>query len=177
MPVKLNLLPPELAVGKSLSGFLKTLRALDVIGIAAFLIFGAGVGVFFIVSTFSLNSINANVATLEVQVSAQQKSEQQLILIKDRVARIASIQSLPSALPNLKVIEPFLSGLSVSSSVGEMSIDSGSIDLSVNLRANSDLTTYIDSLQSSDVFASVDLTSFNLSPSAGYSVAIKAIKK
>ncbi len=177
MPVKLNLLPPELAVGKSLSSFLKALRKLDVIGIAAFLIFGTGVGIFFIVSTISLNGINANVSTLESKVSAQQKSEQQLILIKDRVEKIASIQGLPSALPNLKIIEPFLSNLSVNSSVNEMSIDSASTNLSVTLQTNSDLTAYIESLESSNVFGSVDLTSFNLSPGTGYSVAIKATKK
>ncbi len=175
MPIKLNLLPPELAVGKDIRGAIKTLRALGVIGVAAFLIFGIGVGVYFITSTINLNGINARIAKLTSEVSAQQKSEQQVILLKDRIAKIASVQKLPNSLPNKKLIEPFLSNLSATSSVREMTISPTSINLSIDLGTNSDLSSFITSLQSSKVFKTVSLSSFNLSPKTGYSVEISAV--
>lgn len=177
MPVKLNLLPPELAVSKSLGQLIKTIKALGVIGIAAFLVFGAGVGAFFIISTISLNGINANVAKLTSQVSAQQKSEQQIVLVKNRIAKVATIQGLPNSLTNLELINPFLVNLPPTSSINQMSIDSGSVSLSVNFITNSGLSAFIDSLQSSDAFKLVNLTSFSFSPSTGYAIEIKAINK
>ena len=176
MPVKLNLLPPERAVGKNLNSFLKTVRALGVIGVAAFFVSAIGTGVFFIFSTISLNGTNADIARLTSQVSAQQQSEQQIVLIKDRVAKIASIQALPSSLPNQTAIEPFLSNLSTNSSLRELDINPTSVDLSLNIKANSDLSAFLESLQSSNVFKTVNLTSFNLVPSNGYSIEISAVK-
>lgn len=177
MAVNLNLLPPELAVSKSLGKFLKTVKALGVIGVAAFLVFGVGIGAFFIVSTISLNRINANIKVLKNQVSAQQKSEQQVILLKDRIAKIASIQSIPDSLSNLTATEPFLIDLSGSMSVNQMAVSPTSVSLSLNLKTNSDLSTFLESLQTSDVFKTVSLTTFNFSPSIGYSVEVSAVKK
>ncbi|MCX6704207.1 MAG: hypothetical protein NTZ07_02055 [Candidatus Woesebacteria bacterium] len=176
MPVKLNLLPQELAVSKGLSSFLKTTKALGVIGIAAFFIFGIGVAAFFIFSTISLNGINANITKLSDQVSSQQKSEQQIILIKDRVTKVASVQALPNTLPNQTAVEPILAGISAASSINQISIDPASVTLSLVLKSNSDLSAFLESFQSIKVFKSVKMTSFNLSPVNGYSVEINAIK-
>ena len=177
MPVKLNLLPPELAISKNLGSVLKTVRALGVIGIAAFLVFGLGVGVFFIISTISLGNTNANIKKLETQVSSQQKSEQQIILLKNRIAKIASIQALPSSLQSLTVIKPFLSGLSADTSVNQMSVDSKGTTLSVNFRNITDLSQFLGSFRSSNAFSSVNLTSFSFNPTTGYSLEIRAVRK
>jgi len=150
---------------------------MGVIGVAAFLAFGIGIGVFIIFSTVSLNGINASITRLKAQVSSQQKSEQLIILLKDRIAKTASVQSMPGSLVNLQAIEPFLLGLSGSSYINQMSVGPESLTLSVNLKTNTDLSTFIKSCQGSDVFKSVNLTSFNLSPATGYSVEITALKK
>jgi Tfp pilus assembly protein PilN len=177
MPVNnLNLLPPELSVSKNLNQTLKAIRALGVIGIAAFLVFGIGVGAFFIISTISLNGINANVVRLTGQISAQQKSEQQIFLVKDRIAKILTIQQFPNSLPNLETINSFLSNLSANSLINEISIDSGSVNLSVNLKTNSDLSTFLESLQSSGVFKSIIITSFKFNTASGYALEIMATR-
>lgn len=177
MAVNLNLLPPELSVSKNLKSLLKTVRALGVIGIVLFLIFSVSLGIFFVISTISLNSLNANVAKLKSQVVTQQKSEQLMILLRDRVAKIVSVQKLPNSLPNLVRIWPFLSDLSENTVINQMAIGTGSVALSVNLSTNSDMTKFIKSFQTSDVFKTVNLASFNLSPATGYSVEINAITK
>ena len=177
MPIKLNLIPQEQQTSKNLSSLIKSLKALGVIGIAAFLIFGVGLGVFFIATTISLNNVNASVTKLSAQVSAQQKSEQQVILIKDRIDKVATIQGLPSSLTNLNVIDPFLSNLSGTGVVDEISIDPTAIILSVNLKSYADTSVFIDSLQSTDKFGTVSLDSFGLNPKTGYSIEIKTTSK
>jgi len=177
MPIKLNLIPQEQQTSKNLGNLIKTLKALGVIGIAAFLIFGIGLGVFFIATTISLNNVNASVTKLSAQVSAQQKSEQQIILIKDRIEKVATIQGLPSSLANLKVIDPFLSNLSGTGVVDQIAIDPTTIVLSVNLKSYADTSMFIDSLQSTDKFGTVSLDSFGLNPKNGYSIEIKTTNK
>ena len=177
MAVNLNLLPPELSVSKSLGRLLKTMRALGVIGIAAFLVFGIGVGTFFIISTISLNGINANIKSLETQVSSQQGSEQQIILLEDRIAKIAAVQAVPNSLTSLTVMEPFLSVLPASASIGQMSVDSKGTSISLNLGSSSDLTQFLTSFRSSNVFSNIILTAFSFNPTTGYSVEIRAVDK
>ena len=177
MAIKLNLLPEEHEVSSNLSSFLKTVKALGVIGIAAFLIFGVGLGVFFILSTISLNSVNANIAKLTSRVEAQQKSEQQIVLVKDRIKKVASIQDLPNSLPNLKAIDPYLINLSGTGSIGQLTVDPKGADLTPSLKTYADLTTFLENVQSSGAFGSVSLESFSLSPKTGYSIEIKTTKK
>jgi len=150
---------------------------MGVIGVAAFLAFGIGIGVFIIFSTVSLNGINANINKLKAQVSSQQKSEQLIILLKDRIAKTASVQSMPDSLVNLQTIQPFLLNLSGNALINQMTVGPEALALSVNLKTNTDLSTFIKSFQGSDVFKTVNLTSFNLSPTTGYSVEITALKK
>ena len=177
MAIKLNLLPPEHEASSNLNRSLKAVKALGVIGIAAFLIFGIGLGVFFILSTISLNSVEANVTKLSGQVAAMQKSEQQIILVEDRIKKITSIRGLPNALTNLAAINPYLANLSQTSSVNQLTIDSTSVALSLNLKTYADLTAFIESLQSSKNFGSVALESFSLNTKLGYSLEVKASQK
>jgi hypothetical protein len=177
MPVKLNLLPPELSVSKSLGTILKTFRILGVIGIAAFLIFSVGTLIIFVINTINLNGLNANVAKLKSQVSTQEKSEQQVVLLKDRLAKITTVQKMPSAIPNLVSIEPFLTGLSGDVSVSQIIIDPKSVDLAANIKTISGLTSFLQFFKTPGAFKSVNLASFGFSSKSGYSVEVNAVTK
>jgi hypothetical protein len=177
MAVNLNLLPPELAVSKSLGNIIKTVRALGVIGIAAFLVFGAGIGIFFIISTISLNGISSNIKGLEAQISAQKKSEQQIILLKNRIAKIATVLTAPSSLPSLTIFQPFLPVLSANTSIGQMAFNPKGSTISLSFGNSTDLSQFLNSIRSSSVFSSVNVTSFSFSPATGYLVEVKVINK
>jgi Tfp pilus assembly protein PilN len=177
MAVKFNLLPPELSVSKRLSSTLKILRALDVIGIAVFLIFGIGLGAFFIISYLSLKNINSTNDKLKSQVTAQQASEQKIVLLKDRIKKIMAVQKMPNILPSLEVAEPFLTNLSSLTSISQMQIDATAIDLSLNFRANADLSTFLSAIEVSKVFKTVTMSTFSLSPTTGYLIDVNMVKK
>ena len=175
MPVNLNLLPPELSISKNLGSLLKTFRALGVIAVGAFLVFGVGIAALFIIDTMSLGSINAKVSALKSQVTAQEKSEQQVVLLKDRLENITSIQNMPNSLASLAVIEPFLSGFSSNVSVSEMQISPTEVDLTLRIKSNSDFSALLTSIRNLGDFRSVNLTSFSFNPSSGYSVELAMI--
>jgi hypothetical protein len=177
MAVKFNLLPPELSVSKGLSKTLKIAKALNVIGVAAFLIFGVGLGVFFIISYFSLKSINSANDALRNQVAMQQASEQKIILLKDRIKKIMTVQKLSNALPGLATVEPLLANLSSSTSISQMKIDSTAIDLSLNLKNNTDLSAFLSVINNSKIFKAITISTFSFSPTTGYLIDVNMVKK
>jgi hypothetical protein len=172
MAVNLNLLPPELAVSKSLGKVLKTLRALGVISIAVFLIFAVGLGILFIISTISLNNLNSSISQHESQISAQEASEQQIIILKDRIAKISQAKAVSSALKTVTNFETVLANLSPDSIISQFNADSSKADISMGFKSNSDLTAFLQAVTTSKLFNSVILSSFGYGPSQGYSVGI-----
>lgn len=177
MAVKLNLLPPELSVSKNLGNLLKTVRIINVIGMAAFLVFTLGIAAIYIFSLISLNSLNASTAALKTQISAQEKTEQQVVLLKDRLDKAATVLQIKGSYPNLIAIEPFLAAFSATATVNQMTIASGSLSISLNTQQTSDVTSFLNSFQTSSAFKSSGLTVFNLNPKTGYLVEIDATSK
>jgi uncharacterized membrane protein YhiD involved in acid resistance len=177
MSVNLNLLPPELSISKDLRRILTTLKALGVIAMGAFLVFAVVIGAIFIVSNITLGSAKAKVNALKSQVAAQEKSEQQIVLLEDRLTKIGSVQKIPNSLASLITVEPFLTKFSGSVSVNQMQITPIGTTLSLNIKTNSDLTSLLTSIQNSDAFKSVELTSFSFNPTVGYSVEVAMVNK
>lgn len=167
MAVNLNLLPQDFQISKSAGNAIKTMKALGVILIVVFIVFCIGLGAFFVYSKISLNKLQSNVDELKLQVKAQEKSEQQLILLKDRLGKISSVRSSAGALSNINSMDTVLANVSEASSVDEASINPNKMNLTLSIRSNDDLSTFIGNLKNSTAFTSVSLTSFGYS-SKGY---------
>ncbi len=175
--IKLNLLPPELAVDKNLGRVLKTLKALNLILIAGFLVFTLGISAFFVVSSITLKNTLASIDTLKSQIKTRQTSEQQIVLLKDRIKKITIARNLPNSLANLSAVDPLLQSLSPDSSVTELDLDSKKIGLLINFKSTSDLTTFFENMAASTVYKSVTLSSFGFNPVAGYLAGLSIFPK
>ncbi len=176
MPIKFNFLPPELAISKSLITALRTVRAIGVISLAVSSVLAIGAGAFFIISSASLKQINSANNQLETQIKAQETSEQQFVLLKDRIAKIASIRSQPDSLSNLTLMEPFINGLPANVSISELRVNANTVNLSLGFDTNSGLSSFLSALRSSTGFSTVVMTDFSLSPTTGYSVGLTLSK-
>src|SRR5688572_16267945 len=131
MAIKLNLLPPELTIDKNLSATLKIARSVGVILIAIFLIFVVAVSAIFIIMSVSLRNLNTDIESLTQRIALSQTSEQQIVLLKDRIGKIKTVQGFANASTNLVAIEPFLPVPSSDSLVSELTVDAQKIDLSL----------------------------------------------
>lgn len=177
MATKLNLLPPEYGTLGQLGKILKVIRALGVIAMALFFVFALGVSAFFIISTITMNGLNSDIDSLKNQVKAQQASEQQIVLIKDRLGKIKTILAKPDALKGLTGVSPYISGLSGSTTLSDLSADSSKVDMTLNFKTNADLTNFMTQISQDKNFGSVVLASFSFSSAAGYSVEVIASNK
>lgn len=172
MAIKVNLLPPEYSVSGPLSKALKTLRTLNVILLAAFIIFATGLGGYILFSVFQQRSLNEQEAQLKAQVTAQQQSEQQLVLMKDRLGKIQTLKTVSGAEENLEKIDPLVASITGDNLLTELEVDSRKIDLSVLIRTNSQLSAFLGSLRSQEVFNTIVLSSFGFNPASGYLVSL-----
>lgn len=177
MATEFNLLPPEYGAAKGLGKVLKVTRALGVISIAFFLIFTIAISAVFLISSASLNALNSDIQTLTAQISAVETSETQIVLLKDRVTKIKSALSLPSADVSLAAIEPLVSNLPENSSLSELSLDSAKTTVALNFTSSADLTSFLNQISTNKNFASVIMTSFTYSLGTGYQVEMSLKQK
>jgi|GEM_PF-1371342 len=175
--INLNLLPTELKVSTGLSRSLRSIRMLGVIGLVGFLVFGLGLIGFFVFSSFQLSNLNSQNDTLKGQLTTLSTSETQLVLLKDRIAKIKIVQGLPTSDKNLTNFRKYISGLSGSSTVNELDVDPGKITAAIDFRSNSDLTTFLTSLSENTEFKVIDLSSFGFNPATGYLVSLTVTPK
>ncbi len=174
MAVTLNLLPPELAVSGPLGKVLKTVRMINVILLAGFIVFSLGLFGFFIFSRIELNSATSANDQLKNQILAQEQSETQIVLLKDRIGKIKTIQNIPSSIKNFQNVEPYVTALGSDSTLSELNVDSQKTDITVLFKSNSGLSDFIQSLKSSQVFTSINISSFGFNPLSGYLVTVNA---
>lgn len=177
MPVSLNLLPSEFLVSKNLSNALKIIRALGVISLAVFIVSVIGMSAFFIFDSINLNGITNDVKVLESQISAQETSEQQIVLLKNRISKVVIVQKQSNSLKNLSTTEPFLATLPSDISINELNVDPQKISVSLAFKFNPELSTFFNSVSNSTSFKSVNLSSFGFSPVSGYLVGLDIIGK
>jgi Tfp pilus assembly protein PilN len=177
MPEKLNLLPQNLQISKSLEKILKAIRAFNVIFIVTFAIFCLGAGGFFIYSRLTLGNIQTNNTQLESQIKAQEDSEQKLILLKDRLAKISSIKSTPTSVKNTTNLGSLLVNMSPSTIMNKASVSPTGIEISFAVGSNEDLTALFQNIRSSTMFKLVDLSSFGYAAGAGYAVGLTLTTK
>lgn len=170
-PDNLNLLPQNLQVSKGLSAALKTIKSLGVILTFMFVIFTLGLVGFFVYSKITLDGVNSNINMLTSQVKAQESSEQQLILLKDRLGKIGKARSNANALSKASGMNSLFENVSTNIKLTDVSITPVKMDISLNLYSNEDLTKFFQNLKNTTLFNQVELSSFNFS-ALGYTMDV-----
>ena len=177
MAVNLNLLPQDLRVSKGINNVIRLTRSINVILVVIFIVSIIGAGAFLIISSIRLNSIQSEITKLEQQVKAQETSEQQLVLLKDRISKISTARSYLNATKNIENINSVLTNTLSAVKIDSLSITPSKTDISLTLLSNEDLKTYLKNLKESGKFKSVDLYSFDYNKNIGYLVKVVLINK
>lgn len=172
MAVKLNLLPADYALTGPVRQLVKAARPLNVILLALFFVTAIGMGGFFIFSSISLNNLAKENNSLKSQIQAQSTAQQQIVLLKDRLSQIKTVQAVPSASKNFDKISPILNLVTGSSFVSELGVDSQKTTSSVIFKSNSELTNFLKNVSSNTAYSTVTLGTFNYSPVMGYQVGL-----
>ena len=171
----LNLLPQDLRVSKGVGGIVKVIKSLNVILAVLFLISALIVVALFVIGSLRLNSVLSEVDQLKSQVKAQETSEQQLVLIKDRLAKISYARGYANAKDSLQNASLLLNNMTGGVTVNSMNITSVKTDLSLTILSNDELSILMDNLKNSDKFKSIDVYSFEYNKNIGYQIKANLI--
>jgi Tfp pilus assembly protein PilN len=177
MAVKLNLLPTDYTLTGPVRQLVKAARSLNVIFLALFLVAVLCMGGFFIFSSISLNSLATENNNLKSQIQAQTAAQQQIVLLKDRLTQIKTVQDIPGAAKSLVKIDPILTLIKDQSLLSELDVDSQKTVVSAIFKSNSDLTNFFRSLDSNSDYSTISLGTFNYSQTEGYQVSLSFTKK
>lgn len=169
----LNLLPTELTPNPSvirLTGIVKKLSTALAVILVFFLL---GVVVLFILNTVKIKKLTAQETSLKSSVQALEKTEKQLVLVRDRIIKVKNVWGRDSAYANADAV-----GTLVAQNVGivafsSLDVTAKKVGLQVASPTSSGIAKFLSGLVAADLFKSVNMKSLSFSPGSGYSLDLE----
>lgn len=168
-----NLLPSDLTVPVTVNKLKKNLYNWSVVLGIVLLVGIASMTVFFFLRSSELKKTNADISTLKTQVSSLEKTEQQLVLVKDRLEKIKRVQDGPSVVSEVQGIREIYSNVtSLGGTIGEADIKPDSIELTLSVADRNALKSILDFVINNDLFVNINMSSMAFLPNYGYSTSL-----
>lgn len=170
MEKKINLIPLELAVSPKTVKLTNILNKYGIIGtIVLFVVIATSVSIF-IYYKLQVTRITENIEILKTKIVALEASEQKLVITKDRLSKIALINSSPSIKEDIEKFQEIenLINSTPDSVLTEASIQSTKTEFSVLSKDSSSLSIFLEPLSKLSKFKSMILTSLGYSSTSGF---------
>lgn len=170
---QINLIPSELTVTPSAVKLTRILNKISTIGVIM-LIFA----VLVLISTlvyfdFKYKAITADVDSLKSKILVLEKSEQKLVLAKDRISKIMTIQKIDSVdteIENFRDFQNIIPSVASGSALTEVNIDPIKTVASMKFENSDTLRTTLSSISKLSKYKKVVLSSLGYSTNGGFIV-------
>lgn len=169
----INLLPTNLVAQAPVSKFANLLKKITTLGFVLFILAITVVGAYYLINYFTISSSVNKQTILKEQIKSLEQTEQKVFLAKDRLDKIKTALNIESADKNLEKLENFYSAIAGTVTISEADITSKKTEISVVARNSSFLTTFLGNLTTSDLFKTINLTSFGFNSSNGYFITVE----
>lgn len=173
MAVNVNLLPENLVSKKGTTSAAKVIKSVTLVSLVSTVVLAIGLTSFFLISSFTLRSSEASLENLKTQIKSQETTEQKMVLLKDRLAKIKLTKGSTSLSKPLADIKPVLDTIPAEASLGELNVDAQRVDTTIVFRDSVSLTNFFGRLTTFKNFPQITLTSFGFNPTTGYLVGIR----
>ena len=171
---QINLIPAEMTVPARVVKFAKLLNKISIIGsiLLIIMIITAISGLVYYNLSYKNSVVNVDI--LKKKVADLEKSEQKLVLAKDKLSKIAYIKSINSVDDELTNFQNFKDSISSSSNTTftEISIDPVKTETSLVFNNSNDLSSALETLQKTTKYKSIILSSLGFNLSSGYLISL-----
>jgi len=164
----INLLPKELGVKSETTKVADILKKITIATIVVFLALGGVAAAYIIVLTTQTNASKARQEALMASIGTLEQTEQRLVLVRDRLAKIQPILDDQETTEGLAVLSNFVSGLPSGVSFVEAEVTADSIEASFTSTSSLALASLLSGVVINESFERVTLNSFSFNPSSGY---------
>lgn len=171
----INLLPQELKPNKSVLIIAKKFKKIAII-FSSFLIlvFLTVVGIQYYY-TRKIQESYVRQAELESQIKSMESTEQQLVLMKDRIEKIISIVTSGTIMEEVDTVDKVSSLIPEGMLVKNISIDKDLVQVTVVVGSLETASKYLNSVTSMTGLKYVNLVSFDYNPVVGYTIDLSFI--
>ena len=174
--VNINLLPLELSAKSGVAKLAVLLKKLTVLLLSVFLLLGAISLAFIIIFSAEINSVIKANEALKVQISTLESAEQKNILVKDRLAKIKSIEAQGDILGVVNSLGGVSATLPPGVSISDSDIDiSGRTKFSFKAADSSALSSLLAGLISLPDYKTLIIKTFTFAPDIGYLITLEAV--
>ena len=168
----INLLPEELKPSRSVIKFSSGLNKIALLGVTTLLIvLVLAVSVYFFFS-YMLSTSYKNQESLHGQIKAMEKTEQRLVLLKDRMAKIAVVYKEPKANDEVERLDSLTPMFPQGILVEGVSMEENDLKVAVSSPVLDNISKYIASVVTSGKFKKINLVSLAFDPGKGYVVEL-----
>lgn len=172
MDKKINLIPEELTVPAKVIKLSNRINKISMIS-AFVLTIALVVGiVFFVYLDSSYKKIVDSNESLKSEITSLEKTEQQLVLTKDKINKIKNVRNSKTAMKTFAIFLEFKQFISNFPDLvlSEVEIDANKFSVSITSKEFSNVQDFLTQLVFSEDLKSVVLDSFGFSPRSGLSL-------
>ena len=169
MEKRINLIPEDLTVPVSTVKLTKLINKVSIFSVIILIITSLGIISVFVYFSVNLKRLDSSNSTLKKEVASLEKTEQQLILTKDRLSKISLVKSLDSANNNFKNYQEFKTIVTgfPDLKLGETVINSKGIEVSVSSTNTSSFIDFLKGIKEFDKYPKVSISSLSFNPKTG----------
>jgi len=170
---KINLLPPELSPQKSLLRIADILTKVLYVVVTVFLISILTFLGIFIIDNKKIKTLNTQKDMLSKQINEYQKTEQQVVLAKDRMTKIKDIWKLQGIKKALESFEELSINLPEGVLIKDAKISSAKSEVSTEAFSSLSVSKFMAYLVSSDIYKIIRLKNFSFNPNYGFRITFE----
>jgi hypothetical protein len=169
----LNLLPTELTPKPSILKLVGVVKKISTALAVILVFFLIGVVAMFILNSIKIKELKAQESGLKTAVSALEKTEKQLVLMRDRIIKVKKVWEMGATYINADAVRALITQNEGIVSFASLDITSKKVNLQVVSPTSSGVARFLSGLVASDLFKSINLKSLSFSPLAGYSLDLE----
>lgn len=166
----INFIPSEMAVPAKSVKLAKVLNKMSIVGVILLILTTVLAIFFFVLFSIELKKVDSSIIALKNEVSSLEKTEQKLILVKDKLGKISYVQSLDSAeneIIEFQKLNDIVNSAS-DSSLTEINIDLNKTEVSLTSANSDSLSSVLGLFSTIKDYGKIILTSLGLNQTSGF---------
>jgi hypothetical protein len=174
---RINLLPIDLSPDSSKARLSNILKNITVVGSVLLIVSVLAVMAIFFINYVEIRNLSQSQKQLEKSIGALEKTEQHLVLVKDRLTKIRKILGKETTADLVGDLLSWQESLGMQLDIQEAEILPDKIIVSFKTPNSFELAEALSSMTEKSDYSRIELTSLNFSPEMGYLVELILYKK
>lgn len=125
---------------------------------------------------YRLREIRAEHTKLKQELQTLEKSEQRFILLRDRLGKIAKVQTQANTKDEIQISRELVENLQTPTRITDLTITQGSVEAEISTDSSLNITKAFAYLVGSGKYSRVSMLSFDYNPTTAYKVNLQIVK-